>query len=133
MIRSSVKVQTPVVTNWRISSGVRKVSMVWCGLIGGGDLCGPLYCIRSTDHGGDQAVTVADRCREDKPQITLPIVGACGGDDTLTLQINHNSVNGALMAAGVQTHTPNDVRAGLGTVLNQGAANGDAGQGGEVH
>jgi hypothetical protein len=40
MIRSSVNVQTPVVTNWRISSGVRNVCMVIVG--GGGDRSNPL-------------------------------------------------------------------------------------------
>ena len=54
MIRSSVSVTIPVVTNWRISSAVRKVFMVVVWWWWWGDRS-PLYCIRSP--------TVWDPCR----------------------------------------------------------------------
>ena len=87
----------------------------------------------STDQGSDQAVTLADGGRVDKPGAPLAVAGADGVQDTLPLHFNHDSVNGALMAAGIQTHAAHDLRAGLGTVLNQGGANGGADDGAEVH
>jgi hypothetical protein len=37
------------------------------------------------------------------------------------------------MALRVESHAPHDVGAGLGSLLNQSGADGDAGQSGEVH
>ncbi len=82
----------------------------------------------STDHGSDQAVTLADCLRIDKPQIPFAVVCSGGAQDAVTLQINHNGMDGALVALRVHAHAPDDLRAGLGTLLNQGAANGGADQ-----
>ena len=76
----------------------------------------------STDHSGDQAVTLADRGGHDEPQIPLAIVGAGGIQDPFLLQVNHQSVDGALVALGVQTQFPHQVGAGVGTALDQSAA-----------
>jgi len=42
-------------------------------------------------------------------------------------------MDGPLVPLRVQSHTPHDVGAGLGTVLDQGAADRGAGDGREVH
>jgi hypothetical protein len=87
----------------------------------------------STDHGSDQAITLADGSGQDEPFIPLAIGGAGGVQDTLALHVHHNGVNGAFVAARVQSHAPHDVGAGLGPLLDQGAADGGAGESGEVH
>ena len=87
----------------------------------------------STDHGSDQAVTLADGIGADAPQITLAILGASGSQNPCILQINHHGVNSALVALRVQTHAAHKVAAGLWTMLDQGGANGGADDGAEVH
>jgi hypothetical protein len=87
----------------------------------------------SADQSSDQAVPLADCCGDDEPQIPLAIIGTGGTQDAVTLQINHNGVNGALVAAGIHSHSPHDVGAGLGSLLDQGGADCGAGQSGEVH
>ena len=87
----------------------------------------------STDQGSDQAITLADGGRVDKPGATLAVAGADGIQDALTLHLNHESVNRALVLAGIETHAAHDLRAGLGTVLNQGGADSGADDGAEVH
>ena len=82
----------------------------------------------STDHGSDQAVTLSDCLRIDKPQIPLTIVCSGGAQDAVTLQINHNGVDGALVALRIQSHAPDDLRAGLGSLLNQGRTDSGADQ-----
>jgi len=94
---------------------------------------GPPPLRESADQGGDQTIPLADRGGDDEPQIPLAIVGAGGAQDAVALQINHNGVDGALVAAGVHSHAPHDVGAGLGSLLNQGGADCGAGQSGEVH
>ena len=87
----------------------------------------------STDQGGDQPITLADCARQDVPGAALAVAGTDGVKDTLPLQIDHNGVNGALVALRIESHAPNDLRAGLGSVLDQGSANGVAGEEVEVH
>ena len=87
----------------------------------------------SADQRRDQAVPLADCCGDDEPQIPLAIIGTGGTQDAIPLQINHNGVDGALVVAGVHSHSPHDVGAGLGSLLNQGGADCGAGQSGEVH
>ena len=88
--------------------------------------------IVSPDQCSDQAVTLADRSREDAPLIAaLALHG--GGEDACRLHINHHRVDGALVALRVQSHASDDLRAGLFAVLNQGGADGVAGDQVEVH
>ena len=87
----------------------------------------------STDHGGDQAVTLADGAGQDVPGAALAVASADGVQDALTLHLNHESVNRALVLAGVESHALHDLRAGLGTVLNQSGADCGADDGAEVH
>lgn len=47
----------------------------------------------------------------------------------IALQIDHHGVDGALVALGVHTHAANDLRAGLGTVVEQGGTDSDANEG----
>ena len=47
----------------------------------------------------------------------------------IALQIDHNGVDGALVALGVHAHATDDLRAGLGTVVQQGGADSDADEG----
>ena len=89
--------------------------------------------IVSPDQGSDQAITLADLTGDDEPEIPLAVVGACGAQNAIALQIHHNGVDGALVALRIHAHAPHDVGAGLGTVLDQGGADGDAGESGEVH
>ena len=89
--------------------------------------------IISPDQGSNQAIPLADLMIIDKPFCPLAIAGTDGVNSALPLHLNHNGMNGALMAAGIQTHAPHNIGARLGTVLNQGGANGGANQGGEVH
>lgn len=86
----------------------------------------------SPDQGSDQAVTLADLIGVDEPQIA-PLTLHGGAQSALPLQIDHNGVDGALVALGIESHAAHDVGASLGTVLDQGAADGDAGESGEVH
>lgn len=71
--------------------------------------------------------------REDAPGAALAVAGADGVQRALTLQIDHNSVDGALVAAGIHAHTADQIRAGLRTLLDQDAANHGAGDQVEVH
>ena len=89
--------------------------------------------IVSPDQGGSESITLADLTGDDEPEIPLAVVGACGTQNAITLQIDHHGVNGALVALRIHAHAPNDVGAGLGTFLNQGGADSDAGESGEVH
>ncbi len=95
--------------------------------MGGG--CPPPW--GSSDQGSNQAVPLADGVGQDEPDIPLAVVAAGGVQDTLLLQVNHQSVNGALVAPGIQSQGAHQVGAGLGTVLDQGGADGGADQGGE--
>lgn len=87
----------------------------------------------STDQGGDQAVTLADRSGDNEPQVTLAIVATGGAQGAIALQVNHDGVNGALVTLRIQSHAANQFGAGLGTVLNQGGADGGADDAVEVH
>jgi len=89
--------------------------------------------IVSSDHGSDQAVTLADGGRVDKPGAPLAVAGADGVQDTLPLHIHHNGVDGALVALGIQSHAPHNIRACLGSLLDEDDANSSADDGGEVH
>ena len=92
----------------------------------------PSPLIVSPDQSSDQAVALADRSREDAPLIAaLALHG--GGEDACRLHINHHRVDGALVALRVQSHASDDLRAGLFAVLNQGGADGVAGDQVEVH
>ena len=81
----------------------------------------------------DQAIPLADRGRQDEPEVPLAIISASGGDGSLPLKVAHNRVNRPLVAAGVHTHATNQVGAGLRTALNQGSADRGTGQSCEVH
>ena len=88
---------------------------------------------RSDRQGGGKAITLADRGGHDEPEVALAVVAAGGVQDALPLHFNHESVNGALVLARVHSHASHDVGAGLGTVLNQCAADCGADDGAEVH
>lgn len=60
------------------------------------------------------------------------IVPGCGENPRI-LKIDHNSVNGALVALRIHAHATDDLSAAHGTLLNQDAANHDAGDQVEVH
>ncbi len=81
--------------------------------------------------GSNQAVTLTDRGGNNEPQVALTIVGAGGIQDAFLRQVNHQGVDGALVAAGIQTHGTDQIGAGLGTVLDQVGADGSADDGGE--
>lgn len=85
------------------------------------------------DQGSSEAVPFADRCGINEPQIPFAVAVAQGIDDPLLLHVYHHSMDCALMAAGIHSHTPHDVGAGLGTILDQGGADSDAGQSRKVH
>lgn len=87
----------------------------------------------SPNHGGDQTVTLADLIGVNEPEITIAVIGACGAQNALTLQIHHNGVDGALMAAWVHAHAPHNGGTGLRSLLNQGGADSGASDGAEVH
>ncbi len=112
-----------------VGSGTGAGESVQHGRKGGGIL----PPVGSTDESSDQAITLADLTGDDEPEIPLAVVGAGGIQNAITLQIDHDGMDGALVAAGIHAHAPNDVGAGLGTVLNQGGADGGAGESGEVH
>jgi hypothetical protein len=99
------------------------------GLVGGGE--SPR--IVSPDEGGDDAVTLADLVRQDAPGATLAIAGADSVQHPITLQIDHHSVNGALVAAGIHAHGADQIGAGLRSLLNQDAADHGAGDQVKVH
>ena len=87
----------------------------------------------STDESSDQAITLADGSRVDKPCAPIAVAEADGIQDAFTLHLNHESVNSALVLAGIQSHAAHDLRAGLGTVLNQGRTDSGADDGAEIH
>jgi len=89
--------------------------------------------LRESPDQSSEAIPFADGGGIDEPLIPLAIAEAQGVDDALPLHVYHHSVNGALVAARIQSHTLDDLRAGLGTVFNQGGADGVAGESGEVH
>lgn len=77
-----------------------------------------------TEQSSSNAVTFADAVAPDEPLIPFAILGTGGTQDAVFLHVHHQGMNGAFVPAGVQTHATNDFGAGLGTVLNQGAADG---------
>ena len=100
--------------------------MEWGGLV-------PPPLRESADQSSDQAVPLADGIGIDEPLIPLAVAEAPCVDDAIPLHVHHDGVDGALMAAWIQSHAPHNVGAGLGTVLNQGGADCGADQSGEVH
>jgi hypothetical protein len=108
---------------------------VWCGLLwnstgwegrgqpapGGSDAC----------HGSSDAVPLADRGGHDEPQVALPIIGAGGIQNACLLKVDHEGVDGALMAAGVHAHGANQVAAGHRAVVDQAGADRGADDGGQ--
>ena len=103
---------------------------LWFGVWFGGGDCSPR--IVSPDQ-SSEAIPFADGGGIDEPLVPLAIAEAHGVDDALPLHVYHHSVDCALVAAGIQSHALDDLRAGLGTVFNQGGADGVAGESGEVH
>ena len=89
--------------------------------------------IVSSDQGRDQAVTLADCGRIDPPQIALAVTVTGCKQNAIALHVHHNGVNGALMALGIQSHAPHNIRACLGSLLDEDDANSGADDGGEVH
>lgn len=89
--------------------------------------------VGSTDQGSDHTVTLADGVRKDAPGATLAIAGADGVQNALALQIDHNGVNGALVALRIHAHGADQIRARLRTLLDQDAADHGAGDQVEVH
>lgn len=87
----------------------------------------------STEQGSGDPITLADGGGVDKPLPPLAVAEADGVKDALPLHLNHESVNGALVLAGIETHAAHDLRTGLGTVLDQRGADGGADDGAEVH
>ena len=79
-----------------------------------------------TNQGSDQAVTLPDCRGDDKPEIPLAIVGAGCIQDTIALHIHHDGVDGAFVAARIHAHAAHNVAAGLGSLLDQGGADGSA-------
>lgn len=78
-----------------------------------------------------ESVTLADLVGVDEPQIPLAVAAAGCSQDACLLQVNHQGMDGALVAAGVHPHASDDLRACLGTLLNQGGADAGADQGGD--
>lgn len=77
-----------------------------------------------------EAVTLADVVHIEVPLATLPRDGVDFRPDLpIALQIDHHGVDGSLVALGVHSHATDDLRAGLGTVVEQGGTDGDAGEG----
>ena len=77
-----------------------------------------------------EAVTEADVVNVEVPLATLARDGVdLRPELPIALQIDHHGVDGALVALGVHTHATDDLRAGLGTVVQQGGADSDAGEG----
>jgi len=102
--------------------------MAWCGVRGEPSRVPQNHSMGSTDHGGDQPVTLADCLRIDKPQIPFAIVCSGGAQNAALFHVNHNGMDGALMAPWVHSHASDDLRAGLGTLLNQGRTDSGADQ-----
>lgn len=77
-----------------------------------------------------EAVTLADVIHIKMPLAALAAdrVDLCP-ELPIALQIHHHGVDGALVALGVHTHAANDLRAGLGTVVQQGGTDSDADEG----
>jgi hypothetical protein len=83
--------------------------------------------IVSPDQGSSKAVTLADLIDADEPQIPLARgIVAGGAQDAITLQVHHQGVDGALVAAGIQTQFADQIGAGMGTALDQGGSDGGA-------
>jgi hypothetical protein len=74
--------------------------------------------IVSSDQGSDQAVTLADCGRIDPPQIALAVTVTGCKQNAIALHVHHNGVDGALVALGIQSHAPHNIRACLIAVLN---------------
>lgn len=89
--------------------------------------------IVSSDQGRDQAVTLADCGRIDPPQIALAVTVTGCKQNAIALHVHHNGVNGALVALGIQSHAPHNIRACLIAVLNQVGADGSADDAVKVH
>jgi len=83
-----------------------------------------------SDEDCSEAVTLADGAHVKMPLAALPRDGVdlCP-ELPIALQIDHNGVDGALVALGVHAHATDDLRAGLGTVVQQGGADSDADEG----
>ena len=96
----------------------------------GGECESPPYW--STDKGGDDPIPLPDAVCVSKPQIASCALHG-GTQNPFTLQIDHNGMDGALVAFGVQSHASHKVGAGLRSLLNQGGADRGPGDGGEVH
>jgi hypothetical protein len=82
-------------------------------------------------HGGGKAITLADRGGHDEPEVALAAVAAGGIQGACLLHVNHEGVNGALVAAGVHAHGANQVAAGHRAVVDQAGADRGADDGGE--
>jgi hypothetical protein len=88
--------------------------------------------IVSADQGSDQAIPLADAVWPDKPLITALALHS-GAQNAIPLHINHDGVDGALVALRIQSHALDDLRACLFAVLNQSGANSVAGDQVKVH
>jgi len=88
---------------------------------GGSDAC----------HGSSDAVPLADRGRHDEPEVALAAVGAGSIQSAVLLHVNHEGVDGALVAAGVHAHGANQVAAGHRAVFDQAGADRGADDGGQ--
>ena len=86
----------------------------------------------SPDQGGDQAIPLPDLIGMNEPYIAASALH-CGAQNALPLHIDHDRMDGSLVALGVQSHPAHKVRTSLGTLLNQSGADRGAGQCGEVH
>jgi len=85
-----------------------------------------LPCIVSPDEGSSEAVPLADLIGADEPEIPLAVAAAGGIQNAILLEVNHKGVDGALVAAGIETQFPHKVAAGMGSALDQGGADGGA-------
>ena len=86
----------------------------------------------SPDKGSDQAIPLPDLIGMNEPYIAASALH-CGAQNALPLHIDHDRMDGSLVALGVQSHAPHKVGAGLRALLNQGGADRGAGDGREVH
>ena len=86
----------------------------------------------SPDQGGDDPITLANLVSMNEPYIAASALH-CGAQNALPLHIDHDRMDGSLVALGVQSHPAHKVGAGLRALLNQGGADRGAGQCGEVH
>ena len=102
--------------------------LVNCTMSGVG--CDPLR-IGSGGQRRGQAVPLPDGTGDNNPAVAATVGGPGGDQGSFLLQVNHDGMDGALVAPGVKTQRAHQVGAGQGAVLDQRGADGGSDQGGE--